>query len=126
MVAPVAGQGPEDRAAAAPDRVLAVAGARAAGVLLLPELLARVGDLAPALGLDRALALVRGVHVHRVLERAPEDLLAERRAVELGRTELAAHVALDLHRAQPFLILGVRARQTCTKPLVGPAIVPLR
>src|SRR5260370_14267591 len=82
----------------------------------------RVGHLAAALGLDRALALVGAVHVHGVLERAPDHLLAEGLGVELLRAQLAAGVVLDLHGAQPFLILGVRALQTCTKPFWGPAI----
>ena len=74
----------ERRAATLPVRRLLGAHAGAAGVLLLPELLVRAGDLTTRLGLGGALTGVRLVHHDRVLQRAAENPLAERGGIDLS------------------------------------------
>ena len=98
VVAVVPRLGPEDRATATPDGRLDVSRAGAARVLLLVGLLVGALDFAAPLGGGRALALVCHVHDHRVLQGAVEDLLAERRDVQLDFADAAGLVAFDLHR----------------------------
>src|SRR5690606_36646717 len=92
----------EHDAAAGPDRRLGRAHARAAGVLLLPQLAVRPLDLGAGLRLVRALPAVGLVHDHRLLERAAEDPFAEHAGVQLARADGTIRVRLDLHlRARP-------------------------
>src|ERR1041385_7461706 len=103
-----------------PDRAADRAHARAACALLLPEFLARTGNLVACFDLVGTRSQPRPVMPHRFIEQRFIDLCAEHGVGQFNLADLLIIQIAYIHRGHLYLF----ALRTTTYPPFGPGTAP--